>query len=343
MKLRLKIVAKPNGKRYVYHRTTMLRLPDLPFDSAGFLAAYAEAESARKPQRAPTAAAGTVAALCLAYQRSDDWRALRASTQGNRRRIMAKIAKERGAALVAGLRQVHIETDLKPMSPAASVNRLKCWRAMLAFAVRDGWIPADPSATVKRRRYRATPRAPWPAEAIARFRAHWAIGTPERLAFEAIAWTGARCSDARRFGAQMIDASGWLCFAQQKTGGEVAIPIFAPLPARLSALESERQMLLACLRGHGHMLWIVTRKGAPRSEKAISAWVAEAARAADCDFTAHGLRKNRAISLAELGEATHQIGAWTGHESLAEIEGYTKGARRRLMIEGDVAKLRAKR
>jgi len=63
VKLRLKIVAKPNGKRYVYHRTTMLRLPDLPFDSAGFLAAYAEAESARKPQRAPTAAAGSTSCL----------------------------------------------------------------------------------------------------------------------------------------------------------------------------------------------------------------------------------------------------------------------------------------
>jgi hypothetical protein len=59
----------------------------------------------------------------------------------------------------------------------------------------------------------------------------------------------------------------------------------------------------------------------PRSEKAISNWFSEAAReAALRGYTAHGLRKTRAIALAEAGATHHQIGAWTGHDSLKEIE-----------------------
>ncbi len=45
----------------------------------------------------------------------------------------------------------------------------------------------------------------------------------------------------------------------------------------------------------------------------------------------HGLRKTAAVRLAEAGWTPHEIGAVTGHESLAMIEHYTKEARRKVM------------
>jgi integrase len=88
-------------------------------------------------------------------------------------------------------------------------------------------------------------------------------------------------------------------------------------------------MLLACLEeSKGNLTWILTEYGTPRSDKAISNWFSEAAREACLHgYTAHGPRKTQAIDLAEAGAAHHQIGAWTGHDSLKETENYTRGVR----------------
>jgi integrase len=52
--------------------------------------------------------------------------------------------------------------------------------------------------------------------------------------------------------------------------------------------------------------------------------------------SAHGLRKALAIALADAGATTHQISAWTGHESLKEIEHYTRQSNRRRAVMGQV-------
>ncbi|MEP2394810.1 MAG: hypothetical protein ABJH94_22425, partial [Paracoccaceae bacterium] len=47
------------------------------------------------------------------------------------------------------------------------------------------------------------------------------------------------------------------------------------------------------------------------------------------------LRRARAVILAENGWTPHQIGAWTGHESLAEVSHYTRDANKRSMVVGN--------
>lgn len=39
-------------------------------------------------------------------------------------------------------------------------------------------------------------------------------------------------------------------------------------------------------------------------------------------------------ALAEAGASAHQIAAWTGHESLSEVEDYTRTAARRAAVMG---------
>ena len=83
-----------------------------------------------------------------------------------------------------------------------------------------------------------------------------------------------------------------------------------------------------------HMTWLVTTHGSARSDKAFSSWFSGAAAAAGIEGgkSAHGLRKARAMTLAEAGATVHQIAAWTGHESLSEVQRYSKAADRRRIL-----------
>ncbi|MBD3677109.1 MAG: tyrosine-type recombinase/integrase [Rhodobacteraceae bacterium] len=83
------------------------------------------------------------------------------------------------------------------------------------------------------------------------------------------------------------------------------------------------------------MTWIVTAYGHSRSEKSASQWFSKACRAAGLkDRTGHGLRRTRATLISEAGATAHQIAAWTGYESLEEVEHYTRAAQRRRMLTG---------
>lgn len=88
-------------------------------------------------------------------------------------------------------------------------------------------------------------------------------------------------------------------------------------------------------RNDWHMTYITTKMGAARSSKSVSQWFAGKARKAGIlRKTAHGLRKTRTILLIQAKATTHQIGAWTGQESLCEIEHYGKKFNKREALTG---------
>ncbi|MGD9918007.1 MAG: tyrosine-type recombinase/integrase [Paenirhodobacter sp.] len=90
---------------------------------------------------------------------------------------------------------------------------------------------------------------------------------------------------------------------------------------------------LLCLEGH--MTFLATHGGRTRSHKALGTLISDAAREAKITGrSAHGLRKSRAMQLAEAGATTHQIAAWTGHQSLSEVQHYTEAADRRRAVRG---------
>jgi integrase len=87
-------------------------------------------------------------------------------------------------------------------------------------------------------------------------------------------------------------------------------------------------------RSMKHPTFLATEYGTTRSAKSIGGVVRGAAHEAGIPKSAHGLRKYRATQLAHAGATPHQIGAWTGHESLKEIEHYTKSMDRRAAVLG---------
>ena len=62
--------------------------------------------------------------------------------------------------------------------------------------------------------------------------------------------------------------------------------------------------------------------------------IRESARVAKVERSAHGLRKSRAIQLAEGGATELQIGSWTGPTTLREIVRYTRQRNRRAAVAG---------
>lgn len=332
----IKVITKANGKRYLYRRVgpDLVPLPDLPENHPRFLAAYAAAGEAPKKPRSGVAE-GSIAALCIAYLKSGDYRSKADSTRAVWRRTLDRISEDRGKGLVKDLRQDHIRKDVRSLTRGAAQNRLKAWRSILKFAVDEGWIQSDPSAGVKVQGGEVTPHRQWTLAEIAAFRAHWAVGTPERTAFEVIYWTSARCVDAVSLGWQKVDKDGWLSYVQEKTDGPASCPV-KNLPTWCSGFTEDHRLFLSVLPA-ARLLWIVTRTDEARSVKGLSQWMSAAASKSGLpdDCTAHGLRKARAAALAEIGATTSQIGAWTGHASLQEIAHYTKAADQKSILRAE--------
>lgn len=316
-----------NGRDYVYHRASGLPLPsDIPESDPAFLAAYLEAENAKpKTRNGP----GSIESIANEMRKGGHFRTLSAAYQKLIWREVAKIIEKGGHVPAAQVRQKHILADIQGMAPNAANKRLKAWRLLCKQA---GSTAADGIKAVPTQKTQG--HAPWEAADIASFRATWPIDTMQRLAFELVFWTGARVSDAVRLGPGMVDKAGWLTFRQKKTGGQVSVPFDRALPDFADA-ETLEYLHSAIAANPRHMTFITTEKGAARTEKGASQWIAKAARKAGVTGkAAHGLRKSRAISLAENGATTHQIAAWTGHETLAEVEHYSKAAQKKRLLSG---------
>lgn len=323
-------------KVYLYHRATGTRLPDLPESDPRFLEAYLKAERQQgSPQRPGKARVGTLKALWHDYLRSAAFKALSPAYARLQWRDGDKLIEIGGHVPYATIQTKHIRADLAALAPHAATKRLKTWRAVMRYALAAGLIDSDPTQGIARPKApKAQSYPPWTPDEIENFRAHWPIGTAQRLAFELLHWTGARMSDMVRLGDGMVDSEGWLCFCQRKTGDEVAIPLRRDVPpiADPDDLAQLHQAMMAMPR---HMTYLTTSTGKSRSEKSASQWFAKAAREAGIEGkSGHGLRTTRAVKLSEAGATAHQIGAWTGHRSLAEIAHYTQRADRRRILSG---------
>lgn len=309
---------------YVYHRASGRRLP--PMDDPGFLRAYTEAERAPKT----VSRHETFAAVLDLWRKSDTFAALAPSTQQWMWRVAAKLSDKYGHVPTDQIKAKHIEKDLDQMSPVVANNRLKVWRAVLKTAKRNGIVPENEAAAVeKHREGRVAGFIPWSLADIAAYRAKWQIGAPQRTAMEVIYWTGARVVDARTLGSHQIDADGFLLFRQAKTGVTCTMPVLR-LPEWMQALSDDHAHLAASIR---EGTWIVTERDEPRTQKGLSQWLAASARAAGLENrTAHGLRKSRAIALAEAGFTTMQLRAWIGHEDLDSLDVYVRDASKKRVL-----------
>ncbi len=324
-----------NGKSYKYHRITGGRLPaDVPEDDPAFISAWT-AEEGRKRAPKTRHGTGTIGAACTAYLSSKKFMELSEGYRRPTRRHISTIVEEYGTAPIKDLRPYHIQSDLAKLPANPARARRKAWRLLCAFALASRFIAEDPSDATKAPKAPKTDgHEPWSVEEIAAFRDHWPIEDPRRLAFELTYWTGARISDACRLTLGMVGkGDGVLTFTQKKTKGKAHVPWTCAMQP-FADLETHGY-LMACIEAQRPgMALIVTIHGKPRSEKALGNWMAESARLAGVQKSAHGLRKSRLIQLAENGAPALAMMAWSGHKTLDEVQHYIIAAERKRAILG---------
>jgi integrase len=306
-------------------------LPGLP-GSGEFMAAYAAALAGVPHVEigASRTLPGTINALAVAYYGSDAWQKLAADTQKNRRHVIERFRAQHGDKRVALLRREHILGMLATIGGLSAKRRwLKAIRSLLRAAVptmrRDD--PTEGIAMVKLPKSKG--HHDWTDEEIAQYRAYWPLGKQQRLVMEFALETTSRRGEVVRLGPQHV-RNGRIRIERIHGSADVDIPMSPELQAACDAMRT------------GHLTYIVTAYGKPRSKKGLgndfARWVTEAGLPARCRL--HGLKKAGMRRLAEDGATAHELMAVSGHRTLTEVQRYTADADRKLLADRAMAKKR---
>lgn len=319
-----------HGKWRIYLRRPdqpQLALPG-PLYSEAFWKAYHAAMNGQRVDTPKRAAAGSVSAAIAAYYESSQFKVLAKITQSTYRNTLERFRKDYGALPLAGMRTQDVNRILAGMSPGAAVHLRKRLNQLFEFASAIGLATGNPVKDASRVRKKTVGYRTWSEPDIAAYRAKWGEDTPQRLAMEILLYTGLRRSDAVRIGWRHV-VEDRIEIVASKTGVDLSIPMHEELWRFLKE------------RPRTDPTFIVTAYGQPRSEKAFTGFISEAARDAGIDEQAspHGLRKAACRRLADAGASAHEIMAITGHTKIEEILTYTKAAEQRRLASSAMAKM----
>lgn len=327
----IRIYVRVPGRRKVRIRA--------PFGGAEFLAAYTAAvnDHVSAPRQAREAKPGSFGWLCLRYYASATFKLLDPATRTWRRRALDAVAEKHAHKPVALMQARHVRdlrNELKD-KPGAANQRLKALKALFAWACEDEpeFAPQNPTLGVKKIKYASTGHHSWTDDEIKQYRDRHPVGSKARLALDLLLYTGGRREDAVRLGPQHV-RNGRVRFTQAKNEHrnpvEIDIPTHPDLLATIAATPSK------------HLTFLITDYGKPFTPagfgNAMRDWC-DQANLHHC--SAHGLRKACATSLAEAGATAHEIAAVTGHQSLEEIERYTRAAERKRLADQAMKKFKA--
>lgn len=265
---------------------------------------------------------GTVSAVIARYYKSTEFAGLAPATKSGYRGVLERFRKDHGSKMIASIQTVHVNAlidEKAEKKAAAKIFRLRLY-ALMEFAIGAGYRTDNPVANAKRVKLKDRGGIrPWTEQDIADFRAYWPGQSPQRVAFEILLHTGLRRSDAVRLGRQHIrqfkgeDRFVIKTKKSQQTV-ELVIPQHPTLRTFIAAIPADQ------------MTFIMTAYGAPRSEKAFTNWIREAAAAAGLpsNSSPHGLRKAACRRLADAGCDAFQIQSITGHKNLQEVMVYVR-------------------
>ena len=308
-----------DGRAYYYLRRRgfpRVRLPGLPW-SPSFMAAY---EAALAGPRTAIGGGrikpGSVAAVVAEYLDSQQFFGSKsAGTQRMRRGILERFRAAYGERPFALLPAEWIEALLDAKPPHAARSWLVTLRSLCQFAVKRGWLRADPTANIKQRSIKGDGYHTWTEDEIAQFETHHPVGTKPRLALALLLYTAQRRGDIVKIGRQHI-RDGVLTVKQEKTGVTLAIPVHPHLQAVFDATPGE------------HLTFLITATGKPYGGNAFTEqfrnWCDAAGLPRRCK--PHGLRKAACRRLAEAGCSANEIMAISGHATMKELVRYTKAA-----------------
>jgi site-specific recombinase XerD len=229
-------------------------------------------------------------------------------------------------------RHVRKIRDAKIDTPAAANQRIKALRALFSWANEADETTVNPTVGVKKLRYAKRGHHSWTLEEIDQYNERHQIGTQARLALDILRYTTGRREDAPRLGRQHV-RDGRVRFRQAKNEHLNPIDIDIPLHPELAASIAATSV--------GNMTFLITEYGKPFTANGFGNKFKDWCRQANLPHcSAHGVRKATAAALAEAGATPHQIMDVTGHQTLEEVERYTRAANRIHTADAAMAKLK---
>ncbi|MBJ7532701.1 tyrosine-type recombinase/integrase [Rhodomicrobium vannielii ATCC 17100] len=304
-------------------------LPGLPW-SPEFMAAYEVAMAGKKIESGKSRVKpGSVADVIVLYYQTAAFTRLSDATRQTYRGILERFRADYGELPVAKLEEQHIGAilDKKAATPAAANNLRRMLRAIMKLARKRKMISVNPMTEIEPIRYKVKGFKDWSDDEIELFAARYPMGTRERLAFELMLCAAPRRSDVVRLKRSNL-CGGRLVYRQKKTGAEIDIPILQQLAVAIEAMPVRE----------GQELLIETQFGKAFTETGFYNWFTEKARMAGVPKgrSPHGLRKACCRRLAEAGCSPHEIMSVSGHETLREVERYTKAANRAWLADSAI-------
>jgi Phage integrase family len=120
---------------------------------------------------------------------------------------------------------------------------------------------------------------------------------------------------------------------QSKTGKALIIPIIDELRTAIDAMPTD------------HLTFLTTARGKPFTPAGFTNYFREHCREAGLaiGLSAHGLRKAMCRRLAEAGCSANEVAAISGHQTLREVERYTKAADQQRMARAALERLKKDR
>jgi integrase len=296
-----------------------------------FAAAYAKARASFEKPAPDAVAKGTFSALIVEYRASADYDELSAATKANYEPYIQTIEARMGKAPVKDLKASRVEKmrDELLSTPGKANNWLKILRTLLDLGVRRDYVTHNAAAPVQM--LKLGEHLPWPQEVIDRFFEDCSPTT--RLAIETGLYSGQRIGDCIRITHKMMATDTvHLVQGKKRSKGQREIEVFIPIHPgwRAAVARVERRAETILYDRYGRPF----RDPGPLQErirdrmKALG-YVDENGEAL---YTFHGLRKNAANYLKEMGLTDAQIGAICGM-SAETVAHYTKGVNRRLLAE----------
>lgn len=320
-KLELTNVCRKGGRLYyrrkVAGRDTYLRLP--PLDDPGFAEAYQRANKPDETRVRP--AAGTMAALVAEFRASAEYRNIPSpKTRANYARYLDMIERDHGRQAVRAMSRGDVlrERDKFADTPGKANNWVNVLRRLMALAVDRRLRRENPATDIKP--LPTGERQPWPGDVLTR--ALDAASPMTRLAIVTGLCSGARIGDVIRM------QHGWhdgqmMQFVASKNKADVAVPMHSFWIDELAKVPRRSVTLL------------YDRTGKPfASTKALQERVRSLLKGIGVTgYSFHGLRKNAACYLAEVGLSDGEIGAIVGMTPQTVLH-YTKKKRTLMIARG---------
>lgn len=170
----------------------------------------------------------------------------------------------------------------------------------------------------------------WTEEEISQYRAHYPLGTRERLAMELLLWTDQRRSDVVKLGKAQIQ-NGRLPVTQDKTGKVLWLAVAPQLLEAIIAMPPADT---------SPFCFLITKRGKPFAKESFGNWFKKACQAAGLPHcTAHGLRKATLRRMAELEMANKVMKSVSGQTRDETLAGYIEGANQKKLADAAITAL----